>query len=170
MRNPKAFVETGSIKDFLIFQMNIGGKILSMFINPLMWLITICYFLFRANIGVFIESFFPGPILYIGVFSLIFGNFLYIYYYMIGCAKRGFDGLIKYIFIIPFYWLGMSLAAWKAVYEIVVKPHYWSKTVHGLHLKKIEVPTVLVSGSVASRTDLDDNGFVLKKDLNKIYS
>ena len=64
----------------------------------------------------------------------------------------------------------MSLAAWKAVYEIVVKPHYWSKTVHGLHLKKIEVPTVLVSGSVASRTDLDDNGFVLKKDLNKIYS
>lgn len=139
-RDPLSFIETGSIKDFIIFQLTIGGKILSMFINPLMWVITICYFLFRAKIGLFIESFFPGPILYIGVFSLILGNFLYVYYYMIGCAKRGFDGLIKYVFLIPLYWLGMSIAAWKAMYEIIVKPHYWSKTVHGLHLNNLVIP------------------------------
>lgn len=136
MRDPKSFIETGNIKDFLIFQLSIGGKILSMFINPLMWVITISYFLLRAQLGPFIESFFPTSILYLGVFSLIIGNFLYVYYYMIGCAKRGFDDLIKYIFLIPIYWLGMSIAAWKAMYEIFVKPHYWSKTVHGLHLVK----------------------------------
>lgn len=135
MRDPKSFVETGSIKDFLIFQFTIGGKILSMFINPLMWLITISYFLLRAQLGPFIESFFPTSILYLGVFSLIIGNFLYLYYYMIGCAKRGYDDLMKYVFLIPLYWLGMSIAAWKAMYEIIVNPHYWSKTVHGLHLK-----------------------------------
>lgn len=138
MRDPKSFIETGSIKDFLIFQLSIGGKILSMFINPMMWVITISYFAFRATLGPFIESFFPTIILYIGVFSLILGNFLYLYYYMIGCAKRGFDDLIKYVFLVPFYWLGMSAAAWKAMYEIIVKPHYWSKTIHGLHLKKTE--------------------------------
>lgn len=138
MRDPRSFVETGSIKDFFIFQLSIGGKILSMFINPMMWVITISYFLLRSQVGPFIESFFPTSILYLGVFSLILGNFLYVYYYMIGCAKRGFDDLIKYVFIIPIYWLGMSIAAWKAMYEIFVKPHYWSKTIHGLHLKKAE--------------------------------
>ncbi len=128
--------DLNSLKDKVIFHLNVGGKILSMFINPFMWLLTLCYFLFRAQIGGFIESLFPGPILYIGVFSLLFGNFIYLYYYMIGSMKRGYYGLVKYAFLVPLYWLGMSVASWKALYEVIVKPHYWSKTVHGLHLQK----------------------------------
>lgn len=134
MRDPWKYFANGQGKNFFLFQLIVGGKILALFINPLMWVTTICYFLFRVKVAVFIESLFPGPILYIGTFSLIFGNFLCIYYYMMGCVRRGYDGLIKYVFVIPFYWLGMSIAAWKALYEIVVKPHYWAKTVHGLHL------------------------------------
>lgn len=134
MRNPRAYFQNGKGKDFFLFQLIVGGKILSLFINPIMWVMTISYFLFRAKIGLAIEALFPGPILYIGVFSLIFGNFLYMYNYMVGSVKRGQDELIKYVFLVPFYWLGMSVAAWKALYEVVVKPHYWSKTVHGLHL------------------------------------
>jgi|GEM_PF-149540 len=140
MRNPQKYFTEGRWKDFFLFQLIVGGKILSLFINPFMWVITICYFLFRAHVGLLIQSFFPGPILYIGVVSLIFGNFLYVYSYMVGCVKRGYDGLIKYVFLIPFYWLGMSVAAWKALYEIVVKPHYWAKTVHGLHLAPMAAP------------------------------
>lgn len=134
MRNPNAF--RGRVRDLLAFQVIVGGKIFSMFVNPIFWAITACYFLFRANVGDFIEGFFPGPILHIGVISFILGNFLYLYNYMIGCAKRGFDHLVKYVFLVPVYWLGMSLAAWRSLYEVVVKPHYWSKTMHGLHLKK----------------------------------
>ncbi len=133
-RNPQTYFTQGKGRDFFIFQLIVGGKILSLFINPLMWLTTILYFVLRARIGAYVDTFFPSPVLYLGVFSLVFGNFLYLYYYMVGCAKRGYDGLIKYIFLVPLYWLGMSVAAWKAMYEIIVKPHYWSKTVHGLHL------------------------------------
>lgn len=118
----------------LSFQLIVGGKVLSMFINPLMWITTIAYFLFRAHIGTFIESFFPTWVLYMGVFSLIFGNFLYIYYYMIGCAKHGHDELVKYVILVPFYWLFMSLAASYAVYKLITAPHHWAKTKHGLHL------------------------------------
>ncbi len=139
MRDPQKYFANGKGKDFFLFQLIVGGKILSLFINPIMWITTICYFLFRAKIAVFIEPLFPGPILYIGVFSLIFGNFLSLYYYMVGCVKRGYDGLIKYVFLIPFYWLGMSIAAWQALYEIFVKPHYWAKTIHGLHLAPVQV-------------------------------
>lgn len=133
-RNPSAFIKSKSLNGFFKFQMIVGGKILAMFVNPLMWIITISYFVFRPIIGPAIESVFPTPILYIGVISLIGGNFLYLYYYMIGAVKRGYFDLVKYSYLIPFYWIAMSLAAWVAVYRLITQPHYWSKTKHGLHL------------------------------------
>ena len=61
---------------------------------------------------------------------------------MIGCAKREYDDIIKYAFLVPLYWLAMSAAAWVAVYRLIKQPHYWSKTKHGLHLenKKTDNP------------------------------
>ena len=134
MRTPREFFINWKEPHAITFQMVVGGKILSMFINPLMWIITLCYFLFRANVGTFIESFFPAPVLYMGVTSLLLGNFLYVYYYMIGCAKHGHHELVKYGVFIPLYWLAMSVAAWMAVYKLITAPHHWSKTKHGLHL------------------------------------
>ncbi|HSW88729.1 MAG TPA: glycosyltransferase family 2 protein [Candidatus Saccharimonadales bacterium] len=134
MRNPKDFITNKGLVPLITFQLIIGGKIMSMFINPLMWIITIGYFVLRAYIGSFIETFFPVAILYMGVFSLVLGNFLYLYYYMLGCWKNGHDALVKYVFFVPFYWLAMSAAAWVALYKLITAPHHWSKTKHGLHL------------------------------------
>lgn len=134
MRDPRRFMKDLKEPHVITFQLVVGGKILSMFINPLMWVITISYFAFRPIIGTFIESFYPAPVLYMAVISLIFGNFLYMYYYMIGCAKREYDDILKYVFLVPFYWVAMSIAAWKAVYNMITDPHYWAKTHHGLHL------------------------------------
>lgn len=120
----------------LFFQLVIGGKVLSLFINPLMWLLTISYFTMRPVVGPVVEQFFPAPILYLAVTSSIFGNFLYVYYYMMGCAKRGYYDLVKVAVLIPLYWLAMSAAAWRSLYEVIRKPHYWSKTKHGLHLQQ----------------------------------
>jgi hypothetical protein len=55
---------------------------------------------------------------------------------MIGVGKRKQWDLMKYIAIIPFYWLMMSIAGAIAFYQLLFKPHYWEKTVHGFHLKK----------------------------------
>lgn len=134
MRKPSEFLRTWKEPHFVTFQLVVGGKILSIIINPLMWVITISYFLFRAQIGTFIESFFPAPVLYMGLTSLLLGNFLYAYYYMVGCVKHGHDELVKYLFLVPFYWLAMSVAAWVAFYKLLTAPHHWSKTKHGLHL------------------------------------
>lgn len=135
MRNPRGFVQSWKQPHAITFQLVVGGKIFSMFINPLMWATTISYFIFRPFVGSFIESFFPAPIFYMAVLSLVFGNFLYMYYYMIGCAKREHYDIIKYVFLVPFYWLCMSIAAYQALYSLIRKPHYWAKTKHGLHFK-----------------------------------
>jgi len=100
-----------------------------------MWVITISYFVFRGVLGPIIESFYLAPIFYMAVFSLVIGNFFYVYNYMIGCAKREQWDIIKYAFLVPFYWLMISLAAWKALWQLFFKPHYWEKTVHGFHLE-----------------------------------
>jgi hypothetical protein len=71
--------------------------------------------------------------------SMFFGNFLYFNYYMIAAFKRRRWALLKYGVFIPFYWLMMSVANWIALWQIIIKPHYWEKTKHGLHLQDSEV-------------------------------
>ncbi len=157
MRRPEEFVSELKKPHILTFQMVVGGKILSMFVNPLMWAITIAYFAGRAVVGPFIESLFPVAILYMAVISLVAGNFLYMYYYMIGCAKRKQWTLIKFAYLVPFYWLCMSMAAWVALYKFVVDPHHWSKTKHGLHLNNTNI---ILDAETEVGSDLTATAFV----------
>ncbi len=135
MRNPLDFATSQGIHA-LLFQLTVGGKLAFILINPILWLLTISYFTLYSFVGPTIESVYPSIVFYMAVTSLIFGNFLYLYYYMIGLAKREQWGLIKWVFLIPVYWLMVSVAGAIALYQLIVKPHYWEKTVHGLHLKK----------------------------------
>jgi hypothetical protein len=32
----------------------------------------------------------------------------------------------------PVYWALLSVAAWRAAFQLLFKPHYWEKTPHGL--------------------------------------
>ena len=134
LREPAGFIRSFKEPHILTFLLVVGGKTLSVFINPFLWIMTLSYFLFRPITGNFIESFYPTHIFYIAAFTLVFGNFIYLYNYMIGCVRRGSWYLIKYAYLVPFYWLLMSFAAWKALYQLLVKPYYWEKTQHGLHL------------------------------------
>lgn len=135
MRNPiRFFREFG--RQALIFQLVIGMRTTFMLINPFLWLMTFAYFAFYAQVGLLIESLFPPIVFYTAVIALIAGNFLHIYAYMIGCAKRGSWGTVKYVYFMPFYWLLSSIASFMAFYQLITKPFYWEKTNHGLHLIK----------------------------------
>lgn len=117
-----------------MFHFIVGGKVASLLLNPFLWITTSIYFLSKGTaLGDDIEAFFPGIVLYIAAVCFVFGNIAQIIYYMIGCIKYGHDAIVKYIFFIPLYWVCMSIAAWFAIYELITKPHYWSKTKHGLY-------------------------------------
>lgn len=149
----------------LIFQLIIGGKIAFVLINPILWLATISYFVLYAYVGVQIEALYPSYVFYMAVTSLIFGNFLFLYYYMIGVAKKGQWSLMKYIFLIPLYWIMISMAAAMALYQLVFKPHYWEKTVHGFHLKKKEEIVPSMAAAIEER-----NGFVFPNPFKKRFN
>lgn len=135
MREPAKFFREHGLHAVL-FQLMIGLRLVFILINPLLWLVTILYFTLRDSLGQSIEALYPSGIFYFATTSMIFGNFLAMYYYMVGCAKREYWSLIKYVFFVPFYWLLGSMAAVMAAYQLFTNPHYWEKTNHGLHLQE----------------------------------
>ena len=124
------------VKRRIVFQWIFGAKILALFINPLLWLLTIVYFAAGPPVTDLVESVYAGPLLYMGTLGLVFGNFFYLYLYMVGAAKRGIHDMIPYALLVPFYWLMMSASAGLAVRDLFVRPFHWYKTEHGRHLSQ----------------------------------
>lgn len=133
MRRPHHLVRHRS-RHLPMFQLVVGGKIASMLINPILWALTIAYFAAPDRVASFIESLYIAPIFYMGIVALVFGNFLYAYFYMVGAARQQKPELIIFSFFVPLYWLMMSWAALLAARDLLIRPFHWHKTKHGLHL------------------------------------
>ncbi|HBE27105.1 MAG TPA: glycosyl transferase [Ktedonobacter sp.] len=135
MRHPLDYLRSRRLNEFLTLQLIIGGKPAILFVNPLMWMLLATYILFHTFVVNAYHTLYPMPILYMGTICLVFGNFTYMYIHLIGCMKRGRYNLVKWTLFMPIYWTMMSIAAYFALYQLVFKPHYWEKTLHGLHLR-----------------------------------
>ncbi len=129
MRHPvKLWRELGPT-GFFGFQMTVGGTPLQFLVNPLLWGITVLWFLFQP---VYMERVFSGWIYYIGNLCLFLGNISFVYANIVGVIKGGRPGLAKWVLLSPVYWVFMSIAAYKALNQLIFKPSYWEKTHHGL--------------------------------------
>jgi cellulose synthase/poly-beta-1,6-N-acetylglucosamine synthase-like glycosyltransferase len=128
MRDPIRLLRELGFQRFFVFQMMFGVAALTNLLNPFFWVLTAVYFLTRST---FIEALFPGPILYLGALSMLAGNFLAIYISLTGAFLQREYGSIKWMLFTPVYWLMMSIAAWRALNQLIFNPHYWDKTMHG---------------------------------------
>jgi cellulose synthase/poly-beta-1,6-N-acetylglucosamine synthase-like glycosyltransferase len=136
MRNPLEYLRKGQIRQFLSLQFIIGGKTAILLINPLMWMLLLVYILLHSVVAGAYHILYPTPVLYMASLCLIFGNILYIYTHIIGCMKHQHYSLVKSTLLIPIYWAIASGAAYMALYQLIIKPHFWEKTLHGFHLLK----------------------------------
>jgi cellulose synthase/poly-beta-1,6-N-acetylglucosamine synthase-like glycosyltransferase len=50
----------------------------------------------------------------------------------IGADRRGLTRLVGWIPTVPIYWLFSSVAAWRAIWQLLTTPFLWEKTEHGL--------------------------------------
>lgn len=64
--------------------------------------------------------------------ALIFGNLAFILMNFLAGRRPGQHGLLFAALISPLYWVLLAIAAWKGMWQLIFKPHYWEKTVHGL--------------------------------------
>ncbi len=131
MRSPWRLWRELGTRQFIGMQLTIGFATLSGLVNPVFWALTCLYLV--AGPGP-ISPFFPPPVLITGLLTMLIGNLLMIEAMMAGCMARGLHRALRSMLMVPVYWGLMSLAAYKALLQLLrpSRRHYWELTTHGL--------------------------------------
>lgn len=142
MRHPVKLYHEIGIGGFLGIQAVILGSILLPIINPWLWILLLGWFATKAG---WIAELFWGPVYYMSLFLLAVGNVYFVYsnmfgmYWIIETAGKGgrknslfSHSVVKYALISPIYWILMSIAGYKALWQLFTDPFHWEKTRHGL--------------------------------------
>ncbi|MFW0795182.1 glycosyltransferase [Gordonia sp. CPCC 205515] len=129
MRRPVALWHILGPVAWYRFTLLIAGTPLIACMNMVFWLIMVVWIAGQPPV---FADIFPGPIYYLSLISLIFGNGAAIYMNLIAIREDGRSRLMWSAIIVPAYWMMMSVAAIKGMWQMLFNPSYWEKTFHGL--------------------------------------
>jgi cellulose synthase/poly-beta-1,6-N-acetylglucosamine synthase-like glycosyltransferase len=129
MRRPGRLWRELGPAGFIGFNLFVGGTPLLALANPVFWALTAVWFLAQPPI---VAALFPTPLYYAGMLCLAFGNALFLYATIVSAHLTGRASLVIAALLSPIYWAMMSIAAVKALVQLVSVPSFWEKTVHGL--------------------------------------
>jgi glycosyltransferase XagB len=130
MRNPWMLWRELGPKRFFGFQILMGAMIFSSLAHP--WLLGATIYS-AVNWPPFLGSQSAvGQALWgLGLFNLLASYAVAAALCVATVRRRGQMGLpVLPVFLLPLYWLGISLAAFFALYELFKSPHHWQKTAH----------------------------------------
>lgn len=131
MRQPRHLLRDLDVAGFVSFQLIVGGNVLAALVHPL----------FMGGLIYSIASGSPlwrGGSLAINVLATVYGTSVIIGYLTsaflgwLGLMRRGLLPTAWVLLLTPLHWLLLSLAAWRAFYQLIVAPYAWEKTEHGL--------------------------------------
>jgi cellulose synthase/poly-beta-1,6-N-acetylglucosamine synthase-like glycosyltransferase len=127
-RRPLHLIRTTGLLGFLGFVFFIGGTALSGLLNPIFWALYAVWLIALWN-G--FDPMFPQILLFLSLLNLLAGNGAFIYLSMLAPIHRGWLNLIPYSLTVFGYWVLMSVAAYRALWQLLRNPFYWEKTQHG---------------------------------------
>ena len=131
MRQPRRLLRDLGLPGFLSFQLIVGGNALAALVHPL----------FLAGLIYSVSSGVPlwrGDNASGAVLAAVYGTIVVIGYLIsaflgwLGLLRRGLLSTAWVLILTPAHWLLLSLAAWRALYQLLVAPYAWEKTEHGL--------------------------------------
>jgi len=128
-RRPLHLIGRTGILGFMGFVFFIGGTVLSGLFNPVFWVL---YLVWLALAITGFDTVFPQILLFISLANLLAGNGALVFLSMIAPLRRGWLGLIPYSLTAFGYWILISVAAYKALWQLMRHPFYWEKTQHGV--------------------------------------
>lgn len=136
MRSPSRLWRELGFVDFAAFQALMGGVLLSSLFHPLFYLL-IAWELwtgdFLATSGALLDQGF----LVLAGFNMIAGYVSAMALAAIATMRNGRSRLSPYVLLMPIYWLLISFAAWRAMVQLAVAPHFWEKTEHAARRKTV---------------------------------
>ncbi len=77
------------------------------------------------------DPIFPQFLLFLSLLNLLAGNGAFAYLSMLAPIRRGWLELVPYSLTVIGYWILLSIAAYRALWQLVRDPFYWEKTQHG---------------------------------------
>lgn len=135
MRRPFSLLRELGLKRFLGFQVLMGGMILSALVHPL-------FYLMLAHAwagGPFMQQPASVPefvLLALAVLNLVAGYSSAMALAAVTACRRRRFFLAFDVVLMPFYWLLISLAAYRALVQVLREPHLWEKTPHASRLRR----------------------------------
>jgi glycosyltransferase XagB len=128
-RRPLYLIRAAGLMGFLGFVFFIGGTVIAGLFNPIFWVLYLAWLITSAS-G--FDPVFPQVLLFISLFNLLAGNGAFTYLSMLAPIERGWLNLIPYSLTVFGYWVLISIAAYKGLWQLLHNPFFWEKTQHGL--------------------------------------
>jgi glycosyltransferase XagB len=134
MRRPVQLYQEMGPSGFIAFQAYFAGIIVSALAHPVFYLLLAhdlaSGFLFQATITPI-----GAPFWVIACFNFAGGYAASLVLGWITIRTRRIEGVCGHVLLIPVYWMLVSVAAYRALYQLFTAPFYWEKTEHGLSMK-----------------------------------
>ncbi len=131
MRSPRALWRELGPHGFLAFQIMVGGTLLSALVHPWFYALA-AYDLANSAFLAQPASLFGLPFWLIASLSLATGYLASMGLGLFALRLRGGYRLIAQVPLMPLYWLLISAAAYRALWQFATKRFAWEKTEHGL--------------------------------------
>lgn len=128
MRQPFRLWRQLGTKQYLVFHLMITGMIVSALIHPLLWLGVAYYATQLLHLGQI--SLTLSGLFYLDLASILLGYATMAALAMRTLPQRNMQALAPGLIGLPVYWLCLSAAAWRALHELLRRPHHWEKTQH----------------------------------------
>jgi cellulose synthase/poly-beta-1,6-N-acetylglucosamine synthase-like glycosyltransferase len=123
------FVRQVGIGGFLAFQLFIGGAVVSALVNPVLWAIFAVCTIWPVPI---FDSVSTHELAFISGAGVVGTNGLLTLLTIAGSRRCGAEKPDPYGLTVTLYWLLISVAGYRGLWHLIVKPFHWEKTEHGL--------------------------------------
>jgi cellulose synthase/poly-beta-1,6-N-acetylglucosamine synthase-like glycosyltransferase len=130
-RHPLRIARELGVSGFLAFQLVVGGTVLSALVHPV-FIGVAGYLLATKQLFDTGGSPFAAAIFWLYVGALVSGYLTSAALGLIGLKRRGLLRQGWVLLLMPLHWLLLSVAAWRALYQLLFNPFHWEKTAHGL--------------------------------------
>jgi hypothetical protein len=130
MRSPRRLYAELGPAGFATFQLVVGGNVLAALIHPIFVAGTL--YALAAGYPLLGQDGAPAVLTWLFGTTLLAGYATSIALGLRGLARRGLLSTAWVLALVPVHWLLLSLAGWRALYQLARNPHGWEKTAHGL--------------------------------------
>jgi glycosyltransferase XagB len=138
LRHPKALYRELGLRGTFLFVLFVGGTPALAILNPVFWFLTCLWW---AAHPAFMDQLMPTAVYFGGLICWAVGNFLFAYACLLSVRNSRDPKMWLAALTMPIYWVMMSIAAIKALLQLVLAPSYWEKTTHGLdHAVRVAEP------------------------------